>query len=77
MPLGRQPPCLDRVREDDRRAVFVGVSCSERSEQVGEVVAAEVAYRDAELGVGEVVQQALDLAARVPFAGQPLTQLGS
>ena len=63
--LGRQPPALDRVGEDDARAVAHGVGLAEGRDQRAEVVPAEVAERGQQLGV--VARQHADL--------EPLAQL--
>ena len=76
MALGGQAPGLDRVGEDDGRTVLDLIGAAEGVEQVGEVVAAEVAHGGAELLVGQVLQQALDVAPRAALAGQALAQLG-
>ena len=51
MALGRQPPALDRVREDHARPVAHRVGVPEALDQRAEVVAAEVAEGGEQLGV--------------------------
>ena len=77
MALGRQRPALDRVGEDDARAVADRVGLAVAVEQAREVVAAEVAERGQQVGVVEVVDVDLEplaqLAARrrAAAAGTP------
>ena len=51
MALGRQPPALDRVGEDDARPVAHRVGLAEAFDQRAEVVAAEVAEGGQQVGV--------------------------
>ena len=75
MTLGRQPPGLDREREDHRRAVDDRVRLRERVEQHPEVVAAEVADRAHQLLVIELVDQLLQRAAVGACLGEALAEL--
>jgi hypothetical protein len=66
--LGRQPPALDRVGEDDARAVADGVRLAVAVDQRGEVVAAEVPECREQLALvepGGVDLEALAQLARV------------
>jgi Lrp/AsnC family transcriptional regulator, leucine-responsive regulatory protein len=74
--LRREPPRLDRVGEDHRRPLRLGVRGGERVEQRGEVVAAEVAHRAQQLVVRGVRDQLRDVAAAAARPRQPLAQLG-
>ena len=69
MALGRQRPALDRVGEDDARAVADGVGLPVAVEQAREVVAAEVAEGGEQIGVVEVVDVDLDALAQLVGAG--------
>ena len=72
MALGGQRPALDRVGEDDRRAVAHGVGGAVGGEQRLEVVAAEVAEGGQQLARAEVGDQPRD---GLVAAGQALAQL--
>ena len=77
MALGRQPPALDRVGEDDGRPVADRVGLGVAGEQRGEVVAAEVAERRQQLVVGEPGDVDLEPLAQLPRVRpqQPLVLL--
>ncbi len=75
MALGGQAPGLDRVGEDHRRAIGDGVRLGEGGEQLGDVVASEVADRALQLGVLEVGDQGGHLAGAVAATRQALAQL--
>ena len=77
MALGRQRPALDRVGEDDARAVADGVGLPVAVEQAREVVAAEVAEGGEEILVVEVVDVDLDALPQLRRgrAQQPLVLL--
>ena len=72
----RQPPALDRVREDHRRSIALLPGRSIRLEDEGEVVAADVADQGRQGVVGDVGQQPVELRvdAAVGDADQRLAQ---
>jgi hypothetical protein len=69
MALCRQPPRLDRVREDHGRRASHLVGGVEGIEQVGEVVTGEVADRGVDLRILELAQEPLDLMAAAARSG--------
>ena len=77
MALGRQRPALDRVGEDDARAVADLVRLAVAVDQAREVVAAEVAEGRQQLVVVEVVDVDLDALAQLGRVGaqEPLVLL--
>ncbi len=77
MALGRQPPALDRVGEDDARAVADGVGLAVAVDQRREVVAAEVAERGQQLALVEARRVDLEALAQLARVGaqQPLVLL--
>jgi hypothetical protein len=74
--LDRQPPALDRVGQDHGRPVGGGVRLPEGGEQVGQVVAAEVADRRVDLRVLEPGDQVAHRPRAAARARQALAQLG-
>ena len=73
MALDRQRPALDRVGEDHRRAVRLDGPVG--LDQLGRVVAAEVAHRRAQLGVGQLHHEPRELGVgRRGEHRQPLAQ---